>query len=1463
MRRKFEISYSKYYKMQNLESLEQVFMSEFSEPIMEESLTQKTQERRLHMEKAQEHEAILESLKEKMAFLESKMEDKENAEDVWDSLGEILKVFEGTIAYMESTPPHDSSAKDGEAAQRRADGAEDEEESSAPAEKPEDPDDLEGWMAFFSENPDDEDAKKNIQRIESKARMEDDWETIVDVLLGRVAASEDKEYQVEKLKEVELIYEQEIGDLGKAFYMTQMAHSLEPTDEDLIDELLRLAEATEQWADLVAHLNEIIPAIEDKKTAAKLWLQAARIYSERLEHPDYAISALGTGLEADPQNPELWDAMATIYKANEKWGDLAQVLRRRLDLLEEEEQTFFMMELAELYETRLGDPNEARIFYERVLEKEPENVAALAALEGICRMLELWEPLVKVLRKSIELAEEPESARNLRRQMADILLEHLEDPKTAAVEYESVLEEEPDDEEVLRKLCDIYEEQDRPKDYLRVAERLADIVEDTKEQIALYRRLVIEMEMDDDLRSRTTEILENILTLDPGDDVVYRSLEKRYIEEEDWEHLASVYQRHVENASSNAVKMEILKALSSVQDEQQGKIDEAIETLETALEIDGSEMEVLSNISGLYRRNEDWVKLVDILSQRAELAEEDTERGELHRQIGEIAGTKLGDPEEAENRLMKALELDAQNLGVVTALYQLYRSKEEWFRAAKMLDQAQELTNNPIQRAQTLYEAGELYEEEIEDKNKAIELWRKAIQCDPGHVAAADKLQEHHFANEEWDEAEPLLDLLTRRVDEKDRKKGLLYHSRLGLVARFNKDVEKAIKHLEKARELDPSRLDVLDALADLKYTGEDWKSAANLYQAILVGHRQDLDDKVLVEIYHRLGTVKLNSGNKEKALNLFDKALELDPEYEPSAQAVIDLRSESKDYDKVAATKMAMLKKAKSDEDRRKLLLEIADLYMEQLGDNETALDYFDEALKIKPDDHSTLHKIMEIYTSAEDWENVANTVLRLADIEDNDEYKAKYYYTAAVIFRDELNYIDRALEEFDRALDINPHDKVTFEAVERILSDEGRWKELGRAYRQQFKRLPENTPANKKVDLLHKMGTIYLEKLGEIETAIAAFEGAVALEATNADRNETLAKLYVEAGPDKIEKAIEINQLLLKSSPYRVSVYKTLCDLYIQSRQKDKTWCLCAALTFLKQADEKQKIFYDRYKPKNFVKARRTVTDKLWRDNLAHESENVLLNSIMAGICVPAAILTAQQHKAYSLKRRERVAPEKDGRLFPKLFLYSANTLEIGLRPELFIREDQILPIQLANTKERSSLVPSWLVDLGKFEGKNEKEVVYEISRQLAFLRPQRYLRRALPSRADLANALGAAVAIMVPESPIDKQNPGIKKYMEHFAKTVPPMVFEQLTPIAKKLLAAGAEAASIPKWLTATDLTALQAGLTLCNDFSTVAKQVASESDGVTGIPAKERITNLLLFSVSERYFELRDHLGFSVE
>ncbi len=1397
------------------------------------------------MELAAERTRIIEELKEQAAFLKDRIEEYEKEDEGRQRLRAVVETMEQVaelLASLEAAP---------------AGAPEEPEEVSRPADE----NDVDGWLTYVAAHPGDQEALSHLERLETKARIDEDWDTVLAILMGKVAQEESDEARLALLREAQRIYEQEVGDLAKAFDAAQMVHALAPEDESALQELLRLAEATEQWAALVGHFNEVIPTVGDPKAAARLWLLAARTYNERLKRIDYAAAALSAGIEQDPDNPELWDELATLYKANSQWKDLAAVLERRLQVVQDkDQQVFYLLELADLYESRLADPVEAKIRYERLLELDPKNEAALASLEGICRSLDLWSALADVLRRKLELAESEEERIRIRLELADLLAKEMEDPEGALKELEALASSQ--NPEVFRRLLTLYEALDRPDDFLRTAKKLAELTQDDEERVRLYRRIVAELELSPETSAQAVEYLEKLRDLVPEDPSVYESLERHYTEEQAWEELAATLEAHVEHAASVEEKVSLLKQLAAVQDEQLGKPEIAEQTIRKVLVLDPAEPEALALLSSLLRRQEKWVDLVEVLTQRAELEEDDTALADLHQEIGRITAEKLGDLDAAEERLLKALELDERNVGAATALFQVYKTKGNWLRAAKFGQKAAELTANPLQRASLLFEIAEIYREKVDDLETAVQFYHKALAVDPEHVEAAKRLQDYYYEAEDWEQAEPFLDLVVRQ-DIQDRKERFLYESRLGFTARELRKLDKAIAHLEKARELDPANLDVLYALADLKYKAEKWQEAANLYQAILVGHKQDLSKKQLVELYHRLGTIRLHMDEKDKALNLFEKALDLDPEYEPSAQAVIHLRSEAHDYDKVVAAKEALLRKAKSKEERHDILVEIADIYKDQLSDEEMALEYYERAVQEDPSDHLTIHKMMELYTSLEQWDRVAEMVLKLEAIEEDPTIKAKYHYAAAVIYRDELADLDLALEHFEKALEADPDNQQAFDAIERILTSEQRWKELARAYRRQLKRIADSADVATKVRLLDKMGHVYLDELQEAETAMAAFEAAANLDPKDKERNELLADLYVQAGPSKADKAIEHLQRLIRANPYHILSYKRLFELYVQTKQKDKVWCLCSALVFLKQADERQRLFYDKYRSKGLVRAKRRLTDKLWRELLAHPSEHKYLSAVMAGIAVPAALLTARPHKAFGLKRKERVDPEKDERPFVKLFGYAADVLDIRLRPELYLRRDQLLPIQLANTRDRNALVPSWVVDEEKLAKKSELEAIFVLARHLAFHRPERFLKRALPSQAELAAALTAALRIMVPEANIRLDNPHVKRFEEHLKMVVPPMVFEQLAPAAKQLVAAGRKAADLPTWFRATELTALRTAFLLSNDFPVVSRAVATEPDGVTGIPAKERITELLVFSVSEEYFALREHLGFAIE
>ena len=61
---------------------------------------------------------------------------------------------------------------------------------------------------------------------------------------------------------------------------------------------------------------------------------------------------------------------------------------------------------------------------------------------------------------------------------------------------------------------------------------------------------------------------------------------------------------------------------------------------------------------------------------------------------------------------------------------------------------------------------------------------------------------------------------------------------------------------------------------------------------------------------------------------------------------------------------------------------------------------------------------------------------------------------------------------------------------------------------------------------------------------------------------------------------------------------------------------------------------------------------------------------------------------------------------------------------------------------------------------------------------------------------------------------------------------------------------------------DLTVARAGFILCNDLDVAAKMVSQEAVSVGGVAPKDKIKELVLYSISEEYFLVRQHLGLGI-
>src|SRR6185436_15032786 len=127
-----------------------------------------------------------------------------------------------------------------------------------------------------------------------------------------------------------------------------------------------------------------------------------------------------------------------------------------------------------------------------------------------------------------------------------------------------------------------------------------------------------------------------------------------------------------------------------------------------------------------------------------------------------------------------------------------------------------------------------------------------------------------------------------------------------------------------------------------------------------LVQHRDGQGEADVVRIYHRLGMVRQALGERKKALNMFEKALEIDPSHRDTLQAVIDLQQQQGDWEAVVHAKRGLMVTAQAKE-KVALLDEIGGIYHDKLQNAQKSTGAYLEALEISPDDHQLLQKVLD----------------------------------------------------------------------------------------------------------------------------------------------------------------------------------------------------------------------------------------------------------------------------------------------------------------------------------------------------------------------------------------------------------------------------------------------------------------------------------------------------------------------
>jgi tetratricopeptide (TPR) repeat protein len=651
---------------------------------------------------------------------------------------------------------------------------------------------------------------------------------------------------------------------------------------------------------------------------------------------------------------------------------------------------------------------------------------------------------------------------------------------------------------------------------------------------------------------------------------------------------------------------------------------------------------------------------------------------------------------------------------------------------------------------------------------------------------------------------------------------------------------------VDALQALAPQDVEALARAANALFEFGDPHSAYRMHKDLFEKYGSVLVGSDRAEALYHLGESARRSGELEAAVKPLREAADIDPSNPRPFRSLAKIYDEKGDFANAIAVRRQRLQLAVSQE-RFELLLEIGDVMFQKQNDRTGASKAYTQALEEKPDDRRLLTKLMQLYSEEKDWAKLVDVVLRLADFVEDTKQRAKYMHTAATIASKHLGKVDQAIGFYAKVLELDPSNAKALEETIELHRGKGKHHDVELLLKKQLEKL---------VRVLDQLGELYQKHLNEPELAIDAFEAAQAFDPEDRARAEKLGELYALDPAQYLDKAVKSQTQILRRNPYRVESYKLLRKLFTDAKKADPAWCLCQALSVLRLAEPDEERFYKKHRSENAAPAQQALDEEAWT-RLMHWDLDPLVTRIFA-IIQPTIIRTRTQ-PIEAMGYDPRYAIDCSLHPYPvsQTLYYVGGVL--GMAPPLVFQNPND-PGMLGMVHART---PSIVLGRAAFENAPATQsMAFTVGRHMAYFRPGFYVRHLVPTGTGLKAWLFAAIKLCVPQFPVSADLQGqVAEALHAMAMDFQGAEKDKLASVVSKLLQAGG-ALDLKKWVASIDLTADRVGFLLAHDLQ-LTTEVIRSTEEASSVPVKERMKDIVLFSVSEEYFALRQQLTIAVD
>lgn len=740
------------------------------------------------------------------------------------------------------------------------------------------------WNQALELDERDKTALKELERLQVARR---DWRSLIDIY--EKEAMLDSSVEVERRVQIAGIYEQYLKDVDKAVAAYEDVLGIDPANATALDRLEALYGEREDYDSLLDVYERAYNAANNDDDRLRMAKNAAILHGDFRQDLRSAADAWNRVLRLKADEPEAFDSLVKIYTSQEEWDDLIKLYELKYETADgPNERADAIIAMAAIYQNQLDDVDNAISMYERVLLERRGDRAALDALDTLLSRQGQWEQVIENIEKKLEFETVSDERVALLCRQGQISAAELDDNYRAAASYTRVLKEDPGNQTAVEELLRIYQQDERWDKVVETLNHKLQHADNRIDQAAVHVDLAEVMSDKLGQEEAALSHFEEAERADPESRRALQVLADHYMKTGAYEKAMTRLEALVDKLDPDVDKELVAQThkKTGLCAEALYLDDQAIDELNLSARLVPPDLDTLRALGRIHYKKGNYKEaeryLQEVLDKyKKELSSDDQVK--VLMQLGESA-LKVKNIAKAQLYLKQVVESQPNNPHALENIIEVLRQYGEWNDAVRFQERLLSLKDDKTDQYRILLAMGDTYVQELKDKKKAIEAYRKALDLEVFPKAPALKLVELYLQAQEYEDAIRNLNRLIKLEDEPKRKGQFAYMA--GVVYRDNlNDPNEAVKYFNLSLDHNLDNLQAFRIIDELVTKARDWKALDQNYRRMIqrvreAGQALAGRDGLLFKLYEGLGEIyRSRLKDVPKSIAAFELARDTKPD--------------------------------------------------------------------------------------------------------------------------------------------------------------------------------------------------------------------------------------------------------------------------------------------------------------------------------------------------------------------------------------------------------------------------------------------------------------------------------------------------------------------------------------------------------------------------------------------------------